>query len=358
MQSAQAGFYTAGNRLAGAAGGLLGSQDPEMAKAAALQGILKQANPTTPEGLASLAQTLASQGFGQQAMQAMDQARQAQLRAAQLGKARLEEQRLTLSAAKEDAMTKELAALPPDATQEDYLKVVTKYGDAKTILPTLQASMDRAAARQQQADLQQERLTQQDKLSKERAQERRDFAILVNGLKQGNSQGKPLSTNDIKEINKLKVNVDTANNTIDQAENFIKLIDDNKMVFGASENALGATRKLFGKANESDLNKVEFEQFVTSSVNNILNLAKGPQTDQDAKRAEKQIIDGLSKNDNKAVKRGLTSLQKVWEDAKQTDKGALELFSSERGGKSLIPSTEARKADGVNNDPLGIRTKK
>jgi hypothetical protein len=74
MQSAQAGFYTAGNRLAGAAGGLLGAQDPEMAKAAALQGILKQADTTSPEGLATLARTLAGQGFGQQALQVSQQA--------------------------------------------------------------------------------------------------------------------------------------------------------------------------------------------------------------------------------------------------------------------------------------------
>jgi len=150
MQAAQAGFYTAGNRLGGAVGGLLGAQDPQMAKAAALQNILKQADTTSPEGLATLAQTLGQQGFGQQAMQVMDQARQARLQTSQANKAAIEEQRLTLSAAKEDAMTKELAALGPDATQEDYLKVVTKYGDAKTILPTLQASMDRAAQRQQQ----------------------------------------------------------------------------------------------------------------------------------------------------------------------------------------------------------------
>ena len=74
MQSAQAGFYTVGNRLAGAAGGLLGAQDPEMAKAAALQGILKQADTTSPEGLATLARTLAGQGFGQQALQVSQQA--------------------------------------------------------------------------------------------------------------------------------------------------------------------------------------------------------------------------------------------------------------------------------------------
>ena len=74
MQSAQAGFYTAGNRLAGVAGGLLGAQDPEMAKAAALQNILKGADTTSAEGLGTLARTLASQGFGQQALQVSQQA--------------------------------------------------------------------------------------------------------------------------------------------------------------------------------------------------------------------------------------------------------------------------------------------
>ena len=176
FQRATAGIYSSANKLGGAIGGMLGAQDPEMQKAAALQGILKQADTTTPEGLATLAKTLGSQGFGQQAMQAMDQARQVQLQAAQLGKARIEEQRLTLSAAKEDAMTKELADLPPDATQEDYLKVVTKYGDAKTILPTLQASMDRAAQRQQQVDLQQERIQAQIDMARERGATQQQLA--------------------------------------------------------------------------------------------------------------------------------------------------------------------------------------
>jgi type II secretory pathway pseudopilin PulG len=149
-QQANYSIYQGVGNVARGVGGMLGAQDPQMAKAAALQNILKQADTTTPEGLATLAQTLGQQGFGQQAMQVMDQARQARLQTSQANKAAIEEQRLTLSAAKEDAMTKELATLGPNATQEDYLKVVTKYGDAKTILPTLQASMDRAAQRQQQ----------------------------------------------------------------------------------------------------------------------------------------------------------------------------------------------------------------
>ena len=84
FQRATAGIYKGASQLGGALGGMLGAQDPEMQKAATLQGILRQANTTTPEGLATLAQTLGSQGFGQQAMQAMDRAQAMKLTGAKI----------------------------------------------------------------------------------------------------------------------------------------------------------------------------------------------------------------------------------------------------------------------------------
>lgn len=84
FQRATAGIYKGASQLGGAIGGMLGAQDPEMQKAAALQGILKQADTTTPEGLATLAQTLGSQGFGQQAMQVMDKAQAMKLTGAKI----------------------------------------------------------------------------------------------------------------------------------------------------------------------------------------------------------------------------------------------------------------------------------
>lgn len=51
MQSAQAGFYTAGNRLAGAAGGLMGAQDPEMMRIQQRQQLLQGADISDPKVL-------------------------------------------------------------------------------------------------------------------------------------------------------------------------------------------------------------------------------------------------------------------------------------------------------------------
>ena len=143
FQRATAGIYSGANRLGGAIGGMLGAQDPEMQKAAALQNIMKQANTTTPEGLATLAQTLGSQGFGQQAMEVMDQARQAQLNVAKTGKAVAEQKKVELTTAQEEKLRTELSALGPDATEEQYLQVVRKYGDPDKIMTSIQTTQAR-----------------------------------------------------------------------------------------------------------------------------------------------------------------------------------------------------------------------
>ena len=143
FQRATAGIYSGANRLGGAIGGMLGAQDPEMQKAAALQNIMKQANTTTPEGLATLAQTLGSQGFGQQAMAVMDQARQAQLNVAKTGKAVAEQKKVELTTAQEEKLRTELSALGPDATEEQYLQVVRKYGDPDKIMTSIQTTQAR-----------------------------------------------------------------------------------------------------------------------------------------------------------------------------------------------------------------------
>ena len=155
-QAAISGAYMTGGRLGSALGGLMGAQDPEMAKAAALQGILKGADTTSPEGLAALAKTLSSQGFGAQAMQAMDQARQAQLQAAQTGKATAEQRKLENAAAQDEKVRAELAALGANATDKDIMNIVVKYGNPDKVLNVLQAAADKAANREQKAQLQQQ----------------------------------------------------------------------------------------------------------------------------------------------------------------------------------------------------------
>jgi hypothetical protein len=173
---------------------MLGAQDPEMAKAAALQGIMKQADTSTPGGLATLAKTLSGQGFGAQAMQVMDQARQAQLRAAQLGRTQAEQKKVELSVAQEEDLRSELASLPPNATEAEVMAVVTKYGSADKVLATLQASQSRTTATEAKieaaklvADAKVEAARQQGatqvQLAQMAAQSRQELAQLAASLK-------------------------------------------------------------------------------------------------------------------------------------------------------------------------------
>lgn len=57
MQAAQAGFYTAGNRLGTGIGGLLGAQDPEMMRIQQRQSMLQGMDLTSPESLKQGIQT-------------------------------------------------------------------------------------------------------------------------------------------------------------------------------------------------------------------------------------------------------------------------------------------------------------
>lgn len=185
FQRATAGIYAGANRLGGAIGGMLGAQDPELAKATALQGIMQQADTTTPEGLSTLAQTLAQQGFGQQAMQVMNQARQAmtqtgqtQLQAAQLSKVKAEEAKLTQASQREEQLRTALAALPPEAADKDVEAVVRQFGNPDRIFSTLEKRQSAEANRIAKAELERDKAAEKAAMQQRDQEFRQQMAVL------------------------------------------------------------------------------------------------------------------------------------------------------------------------------------
>jgi len=323
-----------GQGLAQAAG--VDIQDPAIKRATMLRQMAQGLDVTTTKGLEEYANRLQQAGFagesaqlGQAIASRKQQEAQAALTTAR-GKKELQ------AFEREDQLREELAKLGPDATEKQIISVVSKYGDPVKVLQALQVSQDKAAQRQFTADERERQREFELKRDRQRAEDKQQLATLIASLK--NNTVKPLSATEIKDVNRINTNIRSTTSTIEKADDFINKIDNGTMKFGMGENLLGMARTGLGKANESDLNKVEFEQYVAEAVNGILNLAKGPQTEGDAKRAQKQIVDGLSKNDGKAVKRGLEGLKRVLEDAKASDIESLELYSAERGGKNLTPS--------------------
>jgi hypothetical protein len=104
--------------------------------------------------LANAAKQLNTIGDTQGAMALIDFARKAQSEMALIGQRKAAEQSSLASAIKtqlgikqEEQLRDELSKLGPNATQEQILSVVTKYGSPDKVLASLQGSADRAAQR-------------------------------------------------------------------------------------------------------------------------------------------------------------------------------------------------------------------
>ena len=156
MARARTGIMYGANRLVGA----LGGQDPQLQKISAIQSLGQQFDVTTPEGLMQAAGAIRNQypdvafGLSQKAQE--------------LGLARSKTQKETFSLSQETKLRDELSRLPPDATQEQILGVVTKFGSPDKVLAALQASSDRAAQRDNALQMARERIDANIQAAKDR----------------------------------------------------------------------------------------------------------------------------------------------------------------------------------------------
>jgi len=340
FQRATASIYAGANKLGGAIGGMLGGQDPELQKATALQSIMQQADTTTPEGLTTLARTLGSQGFGQQAMAVMDQARQAQLRAAQTGKAVAEQKKVELTTAQEEKLRKELTALGPNATEEEYLQVVRKYGDPDKIMTSIQTTQARKDAADAKieaaklaADAKVEAARQQGATQLQIAQmqvdARRDIAALAASLKAGTQNTKPLSPGLQKEEGKDLEAIDSYTGQIQALTPAVTSLTPNAQ--GVRSLELGPLKNLKYEAQLAAGNSTpearayeSLKSAVDTATNLQVSAEKGVQTDKDVLRFAKALIASYGRNDTVATYEALKRYQNALVQAQERTKGRIE----------------------------------
>ena len=150
MQQAQYGIYSGGAMLGQGIGGLLGGEDPRLVQARQMQQVKEWiaqsgVDINSPEGLAQAAQYAQSIGATEGAMflsqQAMAKRQSIATATRTEQQAAREEQKFKL----EDQLRAELSSLPPDATEEDVLNVVRKYGSPDTILKALETKATKLA---------------------------------------------------------------------------------------------------------------------------------------------------------------------------------------------------------------------
>lgn len=157
---AKTGIGYGAYKLAGALGGALGGQDPQLQKISAVQALGKQFDITSPEGLMQAANAIKNQY--------PDVALGLTQNAQELALSRSKAAKETLFLNQETKLRDELANLPSDATQEQVLSIVTKYGSPDRVLAALQASSDRAAQRENALQMARERIDAQIQMAKDR----------------------------------------------------------------------------------------------------------------------------------------------------------------------------------------------
>jgi hypothetical protein len=145
--------YAGARGLGDAIGGALGVQDPQLKLISTRNAIAKQIDQTNPESILQGAQMLAQAGDQQGAMALAQYARQAQSEMALVQQRRAAEQSSLATAAKtqlsvrqEEELRSELSKLGPDATQDQVISVLTKYGPPEKVLAALTAAQSRTEA--------------------------------------------------------------------------------------------------------------------------------------------------------------------------------------------------------------------
>jgi hypothetical protein len=147
--------YGGARGLGTAIGGAMGIEDPQLKMISARNTIAQQIDQSNPESILKGAQMLAQMGDQQGAMALAQYARQAQSEMALVQQRRASEQSSLATAAKtqlsvkqEEDLRSELSKLGPDATQDQVIGVLTKYGPPEKVLAALTAAQSRTEATQ------------------------------------------------------------------------------------------------------------------------------------------------------------------------------------------------------------------
>lgn len=114
-------------------------------------------------------------------------------------------------------------------------------------------------------------------------------------------------------------------------DGFLTDLKENKVVYGPVSNIIAKGSAAFGSPTDNALKQQEIESFITGSINDVLNSAKGVQAKDDALRAERQIKGYLAMNSNEGVRKALERLKKVKEDTIKSNETYINVLTKGKG---------------------------
>ena len=361
----QAMIYAGARGLGNALGGALGAEDPQLKLISARNTIAKQIDQTNPESIMKGAQMLSQMGDQQGAMALAQYARQAQESIAQTQQRRAAETSSLATAAKtqlsirqEEQLRDELAKLPQNASQDDVLAIVTKYGSPDKVLAALQASSDRQAALQaktesttaaNQAKVEAAKVAADAKIeaariagvnAKEIARMRIDSAKELKEFANSLKGPKVLAPSLQKEEDKELELVDSLTaREASLAPAIATLTPDPKtgkppLELGPVNNLRYQAQNAAGNSSVESRNYAALQRAVQEATNLKTDAAKGVQTDKDVLRFANELIAAFGGNDTKTTLEALSNFSKSTAKAKEN---AQKRIDSRRTSQGIEP---------------------
>jgi hypothetical protein len=357
--------YAGAKGLGTAIGGAFGIEDPQLKLISARNTIAQQIDQTNPESILKGAQMLAQAGDQQGAMALAQYARQAQSEMALMQQRRAAEQSSLATAAKtqlsvrqEEELRAELSKLGPDATQDQVIGVLTKYGPPEKVLAALTAAQSRTEATQartaaseaaNQAKIDAAKVVADAKIEAARvagatalqiAQMRADSARELRALTASLKGPKVLPPSLQKEEDKELELVDslTARES-SLAPAIATLTPDPKtgkppLELGPVNNLRYQAQNAAGNSTVESRNYAALQRSVQEATNLKTDAAKGVQTDKDVLRFANELIAAFGGNDTKTTLEALSNFSKSTAKAKEN---AQKRIDSRRVSQGVEP---------------------
>lgn len=327
--------------------GLMGVEDPQMKLISARQQIMSQTDQTDPQSLANAAKQLNSMGDTQGAMALMDFARKAQSDLALVQQRQATTAKTQLSIDQEKQLRDELSKLPPDATQEQILGIVTKYGSADKVLATLQGAADKQMANQARIeaakvaaeariDAAREAGANRMQIAQMQAQARQELAQLTASLKGPKVLAPGLQKEEDKEL-ELVDSLTARTQALQPALQALTPDPKTKKVpleLGPLNNLRYQAQNAAGNSTPESQKFAELERAVQSATNLKTDAAKGVQTDKDVLRFANELIAAYGKYDTTVTRQALQDFVKATDKAREN---AQKRIDSRRRSQGIEP---------------------
>ena len=357
--------YAGAAGLGRAVGGMLGAEDPQLKLISTRNAIAQQIDQTNPDSILKGAQMLAQAGDQQGAMQLAQFARQAQSEMALMQQRQAAQQSSLATAAKtqlsikqEEQLREELSKLPQDATQEQVLSIVTKYGSPDKVLAALQGSADRAAANLAKTESAQ--LANQAKIdaakvaadaiieaarvagatalqiAQMRADSARELRELTASMKGPKTLAPSLQKEEDKEL-ELVDSLDAREKSLAPA--IASLTPDPKtgkppLQLGPVNNLKYQAQNAAGNSTVESRNYAALQRAVQEATNLKTDAAKGVQTDKDVLRFANELVAAFGGNDTQTTLEALSNFVKSTVKAKEN---AQKRIDSRRKSQGVEP---------------------